>query len=253
MFGCHQNCKSYFCDGTKGDNVFEKIPQVVKIQIMTAANSIADKSRSLITNDTSNLAECFMSLVAKASGGKQINRSQRGSYQHRCQAAGLSLQLDSNWLCATHEAITGRSPTTALKLYVQKMTRAKEAKNKRRKLLEEKYAHHLQPPVKKRRTSCQTEEFYGNLCKKPDMPPDKLAERSDALMKRLQVAEDTRNEIEFATRGQSNNGRWHVERKQRITASNFHSVCTRRESTPCDSLVERLLYKKRVHQSSLGI
>lgn len=242
VFGCHENCKSYFCDGTKGENIFEKLPHVLKIQIMTAANSISDKSRSLITNDTSNLAECVMSLVAKLSGGKQVNRGQRGSYQHRCHAAGLSFQLGTNWHCAVYETITGQAATAVMKQYAQNMSRAKEARNQRRKLLHERCAHPLQPPIKKQR--CSQAEFYGQLCKKPDVAPEELAERSEVLMKRLQVDEKSCNDVELATRGQWTNNRWHVERKQRITASNFYSVCTRRDSTPCDALVKTLLYSK---------
>ncbi|KAH7980339.1 hypothetical protein HPB49_015143 [Dermacentor silvarum] len=33
-------------------------------------------------------------------------------------------------------------------------------------------------------------------------------------------------------------------KKLRLTASNFHAVCTRNDSTPCDALVKRLLHPK---------
>ncbi|KAL1458849.1 hypothetical protein MTO96_043421 [Rhipicephalus appendiculatus] len=87
VFGSHNGCKSYFCNGSKRDNLYDGLPKIQQVKLMSAANIIADKADHLITDDTSNLAEAIMSLVAKFSGGKQINRCQKGSYEHRCQAS----------------------------------------------------------------------------------------------------------------------------------------------------------------------
>lgn len=41
---------------------------------------------------------------------------------------------------------------------------------------------------------------------------------------------------------QAESGTWLAERRKLLTASSFHAVCTRRQSTPCGPLVKRLLY-----------
>ncbi|KAH8034336.1 hypothetical protein HPB51_023340 [Rhipicephalus microplus] len=117
VFGCHDRCKDYFCDGTKGDNIYDGMPKVLQMKIVTAANIIAEKADRLVTDDTSNLAEAVMALVAKLSGGKQINRCQKGSHEHRCYGGGLSFQLGPQWHCTTSKAVTCKSPAAVLKRY----------------------------------------------------------------------------------------------------------------------------------------
>ena len=55
------------------------------------------------------------------------------------------------------------------------------------------------------------------------------------------LSEDICNEIEARTRGQSDNTLWFDTRKGRITASIFHDVLVRKDSTPPDNLVKRIL------------
>ncbi|KAH8036449.1 hypothetical protein HPB51_000571 [Rhipicephalus microplus] len=135
VFGCHDSCKDYFCDGTKGDNIYDAMPKVLQMKIVTAANIIAEKADRLVTDDTSNLAEAVMALVAKLSGGKQINRCQKGSYEHRCYGAGLSFQLGPQWHCTTSKAVTCKSPAAVLKRYASKKTAQKANKESLRRKL----------------------------------------------------------------------------------------------------------------------
>ena len=51
----------------------------------------------LIINFTTNLAESYMNVQANFDGGKQINRSQSGSWQGRCAGAGLRMNEGSMW------------------------------------------------------------------------------------------------------------------------------------------------------------
>jgi hypothetical protein len=46
------------------------------------------------------------------------------------------------------------------------------------------------------------------------------------------------------TTGQSTCEKWFVERKKRVTASNFGSICKRRATTPAVKSVYNLLYNK---------
>lgn len=52
---------SHFCDGAKSDNILERIPYLLMVHILNAANSIIEKSSRLITDDTSSLAVCHVS------------------------------------------------------------------------------------------------------------------------------------------------------------------------------------------------
>lgn len=239
VFGSHKNCKAYFCDKSKGDNVFDQIPDVLRIQILAAANGISDKSSRLITDDTSNLAETVMSLVAKMSGGKQVNRGQKGSYQHRCHGAGLSFQSGSQWHYAAKKKMTMKSPSAPLKAYTQKMSKLRDARVLRKRRLAEEFSQ-LGPQPKKPMPKGSA-QHYGPACEKPDMPPELFRERLVLTLESLQVSEARRSELEIATRGQSTNARWHAERKTRLTASYFGKVCRRKDSTRCAADVRKIL------------
>ena len=49
------------------------------------------------SNQTNNLAECYMLVRCHLDGGRQYNCIQRGSFQHQCTAAGLAIQHGSTW------------------------------------------------------------------------------------------------------------------------------------------------------------
>lgn len=65
-----------------------------------------------------------------------------------------------------------------------------------------------------------------------------------AFKESLHLTDDQIREIEQSTRDQKLSLRWHSERRFRITASNFGSILHRKESTPPDKLVLRLLQQK---------
>ncbi len=48
-------------------------------------------------NVTTNLAESWMHVRSKFDGGKVINRSQSGSWEHRCMGAGLQHNVGKEW------------------------------------------------------------------------------------------------------------------------------------------------------------
>ena len=57
-------------------------------------------------NFTTNLAEGYMHICSKFDGGKQINRSQSGSWEARCAGAALRVNEGPEWGPKCWEKIT---------------------------------------------------------------------------------------------------------------------------------------------------
>ena len=64
----------------------------------------------MIDNATTNVAESWMHIRSKYDGGKVINRSQSGSWEHRCMGAGLQQNLRKQWGPAIWKEMTATSP-----------------------------------------------------------------------------------------------------------------------------------------------
>ena len=48
-------------------------------------------------------------------------------------------------------------------------------------------------------------------------------------------------ELEYRTRGQHNNSMWSLPRRDRITASNFHDIKTKKDLSNSDKLVMKFI------------
>ena len=64
----------------------------------SAGDRLLSKSSQLMGDHTTNLSENYMSLRSKMDGGKFYNRIQSGSFQNRCMAAALRLQIGPGWV-----------------------------------------------------------------------------------------------------------------------------------------------------------
>ena len=78
------------------------------------------KAEQLRNDATTNLAESYMSVVAKFIGEKQISRSKRGSYHARVHGASLAYNSGPKWHQLAWKNIFGLSPSSVTKKYCNK-------------------------------------------------------------------------------------------------------------------------------------
>ena len=84
-------------DCRHGENISTKSNPKIIHDIRVALSRLVAKAAQLIGNETTNLAESWMHVRSKFDGGKVINRSQSGSWEHRCMGAGLQQNLGKLW------------------------------------------------------------------------------------------------------------------------------------------------------------
>lgn len=97
VFGCHQDCKAYYCrfvqsnekDTDHLQDLKTKAPTVWAL-ICAAKEAVMSKCHRL-SNDTTNVVENFMSVLSKFICGKRLNLHKGGSYQRRLYVAGKNL------------------------------------------------------------------------------------------------------------------------------------------------------------------
>ena len=95
---------------TGGNAVQELNPQMMH-EIQVAISRLVSKAHQLIHNFTTNLAENWMHVRCKFDGGKVVNRSQSGSWEHRCYGAGLEQNLGKCWSPHIWEQVTESCPS----------------------------------------------------------------------------------------------------------------------------------------------
>lgn len=126
-FGDHTSCRPVTCElsSTMESAEYAFLPKPLIIQMDGIMNSLIGNASSLIENDTSNLAEGFMHIVAKMTGGKQCFYGQRNSFAWRTFGAGLSFQFGDFWHSRAWKEKLGHSPGLVLKRLSQKRSRRK--------------------------------------------------------------------------------------------------------------------------------
>ena len=83
------------------------LPDGLFAKVMACGDRLVALAPKLITNQTSNLAEYYMSIRCCFDGGKQYNRIQKGSFEARCYAASLRVQNGRKWATDFWEKATG--------------------------------------------------------------------------------------------------------------------------------------------------
>ncbi|KAJ8909802.1 hypothetical protein NQ315_015322 [Exocentrus adspersus] len=87
----------------------------VQYHINGVLDRLISKAHKLITNETNNAAELFMSFVAKYNAGKRLNLTQRGSFESRAHISGMQYNEGVNWQVDPWTQLMEESPGTNFK------------------------------------------------------------------------------------------------------------------------------------------
>ena len=118
-----------------GETPLNISPQLLH-DVQVLVGRLAAKSQQLVSNHTTNLAEAWMHIRCKFDGGKVINKSQSGSWQHRCMGAGLEQNHGSMWGPKVWNAMTEDTPNSIFSTVAQS-TGSKAENQRKRKATEE--------------------------------------------------------------------------------------------------------------------
>lgn len=242
VFGNHTRCRE-FCKrkDRNEENVLSNIDKDFLLKIRQCLGNVEKKANSLASNQTTNIAERYMGLVAKFTGGKRVNFTSKGSFQNRCYGAALAHSKGPGWHLSPWKKFANRSPGAVFKHKVL----SREKRHFKRKL---KYSSEKKPLKKKRTDHGGYDKDYGPLATQADMEETEKEKKIKEFIDNL--ASDITNgphELEQTIIGQHANPIWVEQRRNRLTASNFGTVAKRLPYTPCHNLVKTLLYPKSLN------
>ena len=220
-------------------------------EIHAAVSRLVGKARQLLGNSTTNLAECWMHIRAKFDGGKVINRSQSGSWQHRCMGAGLRQNMGREWGPQVWKIMTQSSPN---KVYTDEANDCAKIveRDRKRKATEQSKETRRRSKYMRTDDTLAARKAYSrhDNCITPDeiaddIPTEQLEQLKTSFYKtKVVITEDKVKEIEKSTQNQANDEQWMFERRLRITASKAGSIAKMRNSTKRSKKVQELLYSK---------
>ena len=215
--------------------------------IQVLVSRLVRKAGQLIGNFTTNLAESWMHVRSKFDGGKVINRSQSGSWEHRCLGAGLRHNLGLEWGPSVYKRMTTKENEiyqTTSEAYAKKASKDKKrkatdiAKENRRKNKYFKPDDSISArKAYSRHSGVQPDEMS------EDVNPEYLSELKDGFYKtKVTVTQQETDDIEVHTREQGDSDLWKKERRKRLTASTVGGICKLRKTTKRAKKVQTLLY-----------
>ena len=107
----------------------DMLPEMFK-DIQQIMATYAGKASQLISNSSTNLAECWMNIRQKFDGGKQVFRGKRGSFNHRSTGSSLRFMFGPQWSPQVWELCTNKHASNIFNYrYLERQVRY-EASNK---------------------------------------------------------------------------------------------------------------------------
>lgn len=225
IFGDHQFCRREVCkkETVLSENVVPLLESAnIFTEIVKITDNVVRKADRLNQNVTTNLAERYMSIISKFTGGKRTNLIQRGQYKTRCIGAGLSFNSGISF-----HTMSTKGHKHFLTTFCSRRLKRKMYKKK--------------TPRKSKTPKQQVDMDYGENAAQPDLQGEDLILAQEKVMSELNSVNIA--ELEKKTIGQRENIHWHQARRNRLTASSFGKICLRRSSTPSHNLLKELFYK----------
>ena len=214
--------------------------------IAVILNRVAAKSDRLIGNYTTNLAECWMNIRTKFDGGKMYNHCQRGSWHTRCFAGALRFNEGANWSPQVWEKSTNTVAGEQFqKLYKQRETCLNQNNIYKNCLINKQKRWKRKYKVGRESNTKKARMEYGKeaVDYEPDVTSEELDRKVKEFMdKQINITNAEIEKTEENTKDQSQSEIWKVERKKRLTASNFGSVFKRNPKIKVSPLVKSILY-----------
>ena len=232
--------------GLTPTNVDKKLYHDIQVLL----SRLVGKAKQLVSNETTNLAESWMNIRAKFDGGKFFNRSQSGSWQHRCMGAGLRLNMGDKWGPQAWKELTGSSPNKVFADTTEHTAKIMDKDRKRKATMEAKETRRRSKYAKIDDNSTAARKAYsrhdeGILPEEiiDDISPEELEElKSTFYQTKVVLTKEVACELEEQTRNQSESNQWRCERRKRITASNAGGIAKMRAKTKRSKKVQQLLY-----------
>ena len=195
-----------------------------------------------------------MHIRSKFDGGKQVNRSQSGSWEGRCAGAGLRANEGPEWGPACWAKVTTSEPNKCFRSVSATKSKKVVADYKRKAKDDIKLKRKRR---KRNDNSLQSRLDYSRYHDKGpnaiEVPSDVSASNLRELMAsfyntNVKITESTAQKIAINTidqgDGDSNGQVWHEERRKRITSSSVGEIAKRRKTTKVNSIITKLLYSK---------
>ena len=195
-----------------------------------------------------------MHVRTKFDGGKQINRSQSGSWTGRCVGAALRMNDGPGWGPTCWEKVTGLPPSETFKAVAEERCKKTTSDRKRKATENEKIKRKRR---KRGDNSLQSRLDYsrydGNGPNAIDILPDiPASDLHDVMLfyysRQIKVTEAAAADITLRTNEQGGNSNskaiWHEHRRIRVTASNVGKIAKRRPTTKVKSVVQQLIAPK---------
>lgn len=246
VLGCHTSCRQAFCKRTnlgEKDNVPLMESGKMMDEIISIVDKVTRKADRLVFNNTTNIAENFISLVAKFTGGKRVNYTITGSYQRRVLGATQVHSKGPSWHLSPWKIMIGKSPG---KLFKKNISRRLAIKNLRLKSTKKKK---IRCEIGRDKNAVSHDFDYGPDAAGLDVSEEDFKLQKDKILDELSKDASSSKNVERLQRntiGQYDNIAWHEARKNRLTASCFGSVISRKPTTSCHNLVKTLLYSKNI-------